>query len=67
MKPTTEIEQELEEASKAVVAQEEEKNRQPRGFTAISVIAICFSVFQLVTGYFHRHVPADIHVIFGFT
>jgi TRAP transporter 4TM/12TM fusion protein len=73
MKPTTEIEQELEEASKAVVAQEEEKSprRSLKGISgkAISVIAICFSVFQLVTGYFPLIAMYQriIHVIFGFT
>jgi len=73
MKPTTEIEQELEEASKAVVAQEEEKStrRSLKGISgkAISVIAICFSVFQLATGYFPLIAMYQriIHVIFGFT
>ena len=73
MKPTTEIEQKLEEAEKAVVAQEEEKStrRILKGTPgkAISVIAICFSVFQLVTGYFPLIAMYQrvIHVIFGFT
>lgn len=73
MKPTTEIEPELEEASKAVVAQEEQKStrRSLQGISgkAISVIAICFSVFQLATGYFPLIAMYQriIHVIFGFT
>jgi TRAP transporter 4TM/12TM fusion protein len=73
MKTAAEIEQQLEKASKAIVAQEEEKStrRNVKGISgkAISVIAICFSVFQLGTGYFpliamHQRL---IHVIFGFT
>ena len=73
MKSATEIEQQLEKASKAVVAQEEEKStrRNVKGTSgkAISVIAICFSLFQLVTGYFPLIAMYQriIHVIFGFT
>jgi TRAP transporter 4TM/12TM fusion protein len=73
MKSAAEIEQQLEKASKAVVAQEEEKStrRNVKGTAgkAISVIAICFSVFQLVTGYFPLIAMYQrlIHVIFGFT
>jgi TRAP transporter 4TM/12TM fusion protein len=73
MKSAAEIEQQLEKASKAVVAQEEEKStrRNVKGISgkAISVIAICFSVFQLGTGYFPLIAMYQrlIHVIFGFT
>jgi TRAP transporter 4TM/12TM fusion protein len=73
MKPTTDIEQKLEEAEKAVVAQEEEKSTRRilkgNAGKAISVIAICFSVFQLMTGYFPLIAMYQrvIHVIFGFS
>jgi TRAP transporter 4TM/12TM fusion protein len=73
MKSTAEIEQQLEKASKAVVAQEEEKStrRSVKGAAgkAISVIAVGFSLFQLVTGYFPLIAMYQrlIHVIFGFS
>ena len=73
MKQRNEIEQNLEEAEKTVVAQEEEKStrRILKGNPgkAISVIAICFSVFQLMTGYFPLIAMYQrvIHVIFGFS
>jgi TRAP transporter 4TM/12TM fusion protein len=73
MKPSAEIEQQLEKASKAVAAQEEEKStrRSVKGVAgkAISVIAVCFSLFQLVTGYFPLIAMYQrlIHVIFGFS
>ncbi len=73
MKPTNEIEQKLEEAEKALVAQEEEKSTRRilkgNAGKAISVIAVCFSVFQLATGYFPLIAMYQriIHVIFGFT
>jgi TRAP-type uncharacterized transport system fused permease subunit len=73
MKNATEIEQNLEAASEAVIAQEEEKSarRKLKGSAgkAITVIAICFSVFQLVTGYFPLIAMYQrvIHVIFGFS
>ena len=73
MKPTAQIEQQLEAASKAVVAQEEEKSarRSLKGTSgwAISVIAVCFSLFQLVTGYYPLIAMYQriIHVIFGFS
>jgi len=73
MKPSAEIEQQLEQASKAAVAQEEEKSTRrsvkgPAG-KAVSFIAICFSLFQLVTGYFPLIAMYQrlIHVIFGFS
>ncbi|MCJ7494592.1 MAG: TRAP transporter permease, partial [Deltaproteobacteria bacterium] len=73
MKNATEIEQNVEAASEAVIAQEEEKSarRKLKGSAgkAITVIAICFSVFQLVTGYFPLIAMYQrvIHVIFGFS
>ncbi len=73
MKTATEIEEKLEAATKAMVAQEEEKStrRSVKGAAgkAISVIAICFSLFQLVTGYFPLIAMYQrlIHVVFGFT
>jgi len=73
MKPSAEIEQQLEQASKAAVAQEEEKSTRrsvkgPAG-KAVSFIAICFSLFQLVTGYFPLIAMYQrlFHVIFGFS
>jgi len=73
MKPSAEIEQQLEQASKAAVAQEEEKSTRrsvkgPAG-RAVSFIAICFSLFQLVTGYFPLIAMYQrlFHVIFGFS
>jgi TRAP transporter 4TM/12TM fusion protein len=73
MKPSAEIEQQLEQASKAVVAQEEEKStrRTLKGNAgkAVSFIAVCFSLFQLLTGYFPLIAMYQrlIHVIFGFS
>jgi TRAP transporter 4TM/12TM fusion protein len=73
MKTATEIEEKLEAAAKAIVAQEEEKStrRALKGNAgkAVSVIAICFSLFQVVTGYFPLIAMYQrlIHVIFGFT
>jgi TRAP transporter 4TM/12TM fusion protein len=73
MKNAAEIGPTLEAASEAVVAQEEEKGarRKLKGFEgkAITYIAVCFSVFQLVTGYFPLIAMYQrvIHVIFGFS
>ncbi len=73
MRDTAEIEQKLQEASDAVVAQEEEKStrRSLKGTSGriISVIAVSFSLFQLATGYFPLIAMYQrvIHVIFGFS
>jgi TRAP transporter 4TM/12TM fusion protein len=73
MKIAAEIEQQLQKASKVAVAQEEEKStrRNVMGAAgkAVSVIAVCFSLFQLMTGYFPLIAMYQrlIHVIFGFS
>jgi TRAP transporter 4TM/12TM fusion protein len=73
MKNSADIEQTLLAAEEAITAQEEEKStrRILKGTSgkAISFIAICFSVFQLATGYFPLIAMYQriIHVIFGFT
>ena len=73
MKTAAEIEEKLEAATQGIVAQEEEKGtrRVLKGNAgkAISVLAVCFSLFQLVTGYFPLIAMYQrlIHVIFGFT
>ncbi len=76
MKTTADIEQELEGASKAVVAQGKEKStrRSLKGTAGKAVskavsFPICFSLFQLVTGYSPLIAMYQrlIYVIFGFT
>lgn len=67
------IRKKLADAERAITAQEEEKStrRKVKGTQAkiISVIGICFSVFQLITGYFPLIAIYQrlIHVAFGFT
>jgi TRAP transporter 4TM/12TM fusion protein len=73
MKKPTDIEETLQAAEEAITAQEEEKGvrRVLKGNAgrAVSVIAVCFSLFQLVTGYYPLIAMYQrvIHVIFGFT
>ena len=73
MEKLTEIEKELEAASEAITAQEGEKGvrRKVKGKAGkvISAIAVCFSLFQLITGYFPLIAMYQrlIHVIFGFS
>ena len=73
MNNATDIEQKLTAAEEAVTAQEEEKSTRrkltgPAG-KAIAVIAVCFSLFQVITGYYPLIAMYQriIHVIFGFT
>ena len=72
MQKINEIEQELAAAEEAITAQEEEQStrRKLKGLQgkAISLIAISFSLFQLVTGYFPLIAMYQrlIHVAFGF-
>ncbi len=73
MKDDNDIEKKLEAASAAVTAQEEEKstrrNLKGRPAKVIAVIAVCFSLFQLITGYYPLIAMYQrlIHVIFGFS
>ena len=73
MEKKTDIEQKLAAAEEAITAQEEEKGvrRNVKGNAGriISAIAVCFSLFQLVTGYFPLIAMYQrvIHVIFGFS
>jgi len=73
MEKVTEIEKELEAASETITAQEGEKGvrRKVKGNAGkvISAIAVCFSLFQLITGYFPLIAMYQrlIHVIFGFS
>lgn len=68
----TDIEKKLAAAEEAVTAQEEEKStrRKLKGNQAkfISVIAIVFSLYQVITGYFPLIAMYQrlIHVVFGF-
>jgi len=73
MQKINEIEQELAAAEEAITAQEEEKSTR-RKLTGtegkvIAVIAVCFSIFQLITGYYPLIAMYQrlIHVAFGFT
>ena len=73
MKDDNDIEKKLEAASAAVTAQEEEKstrrNLKGRPAKVIAFIAICFSLYQLITGYYPLIAMYQrlIHVIFGFS
>ncbi len=73
MKKPTDIEETLQAAEEAITAQEEEKGvrRVLKGNAgkAISVIAVCFSAFQLATGYYPLIAMYQrvFHVIFGFS
>jgi TRAP transporter 4TM/12TM fusion protein len=73
MEKVAEIEKELEAASEAITAQEEEKgvrrNVKGNAGKVISAIAVCFSLFQVITGYFPLIAMYQrlIHVIFGFS
>jgi TRAP transporter 4TM/12TM fusion protein len=73
MEKVAEIEKELEAASEAITAQEEEKgvrrNVKGKEGKVISAIAVCFSLFQVITGYFPLIAMYQrlIHVIFGFS
>ena len=72
MNQATDIEQKLAAAEEAVTSQEEEKStrRKLKGSEGklISVIAVCFSLYQIITGYFPLIAMYQrlIHVIFGF-
>jgi TRAP transporter 4TM/12TM fusion protein len=73
MKKDTDIEQKLKAAEEAITAQEEEKStrRKLKGnqAKAVSVIAICFSLYQLMTGYFPLIAMYQrlIHICFAFS
>jgi TRAP transporter 4TM/12TM fusion protein len=73
MEKITEIEQKLAAAEEAIAAQEEEKStcRKLKGAEGkvIAAIAVCFSLFQLITGYFPLIAMYQrlVHVAFGFT
>ena len=73
MNPTTEIERKIDEASRALVAQEEEKGarRRLKGTSGkvVAAVAVSFSLFQLATGYFPLIAMYQrlLHVIFGFS
>ncbi len=73
MEKVAEIEKELEAASEAITAQEEEKgvrrNVKGNAGKVISAIAVCFSLFQVITGYYPLIAMYQrlIHVIFGFS
>lgn len=73
MEKMTEIGQKLAAAEEAITAQEEEKStrRKLTGREAklISIIAVSFSIFQLITGYYPLIAMYQrlIHVAFGFS
>ncbi|MDI6762350.1 MAG: TRAP transporter permease [Thermodesulfobacteriota bacterium] len=71
MKNDSDIEQKLAAGEEVVIAQEESVRRKPKGIEGklIAVIAISFSLFQLITGYFPLIAMYQriIHLIFGFS